>query len=367
MAAPMARVFKIMKIESWNEWDPLEEVIVGISIGAQVPKDDLSLRAINYADKPLNSKILSGSYPEKVIEESSEDLERLSKELQKCGVIVHRPQETDFTKIYSTPDWSSDGYYSYCPRDSILVHGHYVIEAPMPLRSRYYETFAMRSILQKAAIEKTSFLYPPRPLLRDENYDLSDVSKDKLTLLEVEPCFDAANILRAGRDLLYLVSNSANKLGATWLQRALGDEFRVHILENIYSYMHIDSTISLLRPGLALINPARLHDKNLPAILKKWDLLKCPDPVDIGHYPGYPHASDWIGMNLLMVNPKLAIVEERQVPLIKLLEKNGIDVLALPIRHARTLGGAFSLRYTGFKAAWRAGVLLLVLAILALE
>lgn len=330
-----------MIIQSWNEWDPLEEVIVGLSLGAQVPTDDLSLRAINYADKPLNSTILSGPYPQQVIEESSEDLERLVVELKKCGVIVHRPSKTDFTQFIQTPDWKSDGYYSYCPRDSILVHGHHVIEAPMPLRSRYYETFAMREIFQKASFEQAQFHNPPRPLLRDENYDLKDVSKDKLTLREVEPCFDAANILRAGRDLFYLVSNSANKLGATWLARSLGDQFRVHLLENIYSYMHIDSTLSLLRPGLALINPSRMNESNTPAILKKWDLLACPEPVDIGHYPGYPHASEWIGMNLLMINPGLAIVEERQAPLIRLLEKNKIDVLPLPIRHARTLGGAF--------------------------
>lgn len=31
---------------------------------------------------------------------------------------------------------------------------------------------------------------------------------------ETEPVFDAANVLRAGRDLYYLVSGSGNELGA---------------------------------------------------------------------------------------------------------------------------------------------------------
>jgi len=46
-----------------------------------------------------------------------------------------------------------------------------------------------------------------------------------------EPAFDAANILRFGRDLLYLVSATGNELGGQWLQRMLGDQFRVHFHE----------------------------------------------------------------------------------------------------------------------------------------
>lgn len=42
-----------------------------------------------------------------------------------------------------------------------------------------------------------------------------------------------------------------------------------------------------------------------------------------------------------MVNPELAIVDKRQVSLIKELEKRGINVIGLQLRHARTLGGGF--------------------------
>jgi N-dimethylarginine dimethylaminohydrolase len=46
-------------------------------------------------------------------------------------------------------------------------------------------------------------------------------------------------------------------------------------------------------------------------------------------------------MNLLMVNPNLAIVDRHQIPLIRELEKCGVDVIPLQIRHSRTLGGGF--------------------------
>lgn len=334
-------IVESFKVNSWNEWDPLELVIVGHAQGAQVPEDDRSLRAINYASLPQNSDIPTGPYPEQVIEESEEDLSILCDTLSDLGVQVLRPANLDLSAEFSNRHWRSRGYYNYCPRDSVLVHGHNIIECPMPLRARYFETESMRHIFQRAMLNGASWISAPKPVLRDRAYRTEDVSKENLTLLEDEPCFDAANVLRCGRDLFYLVSNSGNILGAKWLQAVLGDNFRIHLLQNIYSYMHLDSTISFLRPGLVLCNPARLKPDNLPTVFKNWEIIWCPEPVDIGHAPGYCHASHWVGMNLLMVRPDLAIIEKSQTELIRQIEKSGIDVLPLSIRHARTLGGSF--------------------------
>jgi len=62
--------------------------------------------------------------------------------------------------------------------------------------------------------------------------------------------------------------------------------------------------------------------------------------VDIG-YTGTVYASKWIGMNFMMVNPGLAIVERAQEPLIRELAKRRVDVIPLRMRHARTMGGGF--------------------------
>ena len=35
---------------SCNEWDPLKEIIIGTSIGANIPGNDLSHHATNYAN-----------------------------------------------------------------------------------------------------------------------------------------------------------------------------------------------------------------------------------------------------------------------------------------------------------------------------
>jgi scyllo-inosamine-4-phosphate amidinotransferase 1 len=330
----------VILTESWNEWDPLEAVIVGDPTYARVPAIDKSLKAIQYANVEWD-QIPSGPYPEQVLEEGREDLTRFCEALTGLGIDVHRPDPRECRREFGNGHWQSGGYAAYCPRDSLLVHGRTIIETPMALRSRYFETHSYRPILQAAFAGGARWLAAPKPLLRDEAFATEAVSADRLTLNEYEPCFDAANVLRCGRDLFYLVSNSGNKLGAKWLARTLGEEFRVHTIENVYSYMHLDSTVSFLRPGLVLLNPARIRPDNLPPLLAKWDKIWCAEPVDIGYHGPYNHASMWIGMNLLMVRPDLAVVEERQVPLIRQLESRGIEVLALPLRQARTLGGGF--------------------------
>ena len=59
------------------------------------------------------------------------------------------------------------------------------------------------------------------------------------------------------------MSATGNKLGGRWLQTVLGDEFRVHFLEDVYYGSHINSTFVALRPGLILCNPARVNNDSL--------------------------------------------------------------------------------------------------------
>ena len=46
-------------------------------------------------------------------------------------------------------------------------------------------------------------------------------------------------------------------------------------------------------------------------------------------------------MNIMVVRPGLAIVDKRQVEMIRLLERHGIDVIPLQLTHSRVLRGGF--------------------------
>jgi glycine amidinotransferase len=96
----------------------------------------------------------------------------------------------------------------------------------MPLRSRFFESLAYKDLLLEYFQSGTRWLSAPKPRLLDKVYD--DDPKSKIKVRNIEPLFDAANILRVGRDILYLVSCTGNMMGYEWLKRVLGPEYRVH-------------------------------------------------------------------------------------------------------------------------------------------
>jgi N-dimethylarginine dimethylaminohydrolase len=177
------------------------------------------------------------------------------------------------------------------------------------------------------------------PIPKLEEHGLT-VTQDRVILPENEPIFDAANILRLDHDILYLVSSSGNRCGAAWLQQTLGSTYKVHVLDNLYASTHIDTTITVIRPGLVLLNGDRVNQTNCPAIFDGWDKIFVKDVVP-GSFYHYPYGSKWMALNMLSVSSDVVICDAIQVDLIKELERRKITVVPLTLRHARTLGGGF--------------------------
>jgi len=326
---------------SCNEWDQLEEVIVGNPLRARYPTADPSTRLAEFPGRSLDN-IPQGSFPQWVIEETEEDLNGFVEILEKQGVSVKRPEVWPHDEEFSTIHWKSRGYYNYCPRDIMLVIGDNIIETPNVIRSRSQESYSYRSLMMEYLKSGAKWYSAPKPMLLDS---LFDVDQGKPTPRNDEPAFDAANVLRLGKDLIYLVSATGNEMGGQWLQTMLGDEFRVHFLKDVYYGSHIDSTFVALRPGLMLCNPGRLSDETLPEILKQWKVIYSPpmentDQFD-ADYLSKSIGSKWIDMNLFSINPNLVVVDRDQTALIKLLEKHGLDVIPLKLRHSKMLGGGF--------------------------
>ena len=326
---------------SCNEWDQLEEVIVGNPLHARFPTPDRSTQLAEFPDRSL-AEIPRGPFPQQVIEETEEDLNEFVKILEGLDITVKRPRTWPHEAKFSTIHWESAGYYNYCPRDIMLVIGDHIIETPNVIRSRAQETFSYRTLLMEYMKSGAKWYSAPKPMLLDS---LFDVDLDKPTPRNDEPAFDAANILRFGQDLIYLVSSTGNELGGQWLQGILGGNFRVHFLKDVYYGSHIDSTFVALRPGLILCNPSRINDDTLPEILKQWKVIYSPPMENTGRYDAdylsKSIGSDWIDMNAFSINPNLVVVDRDQTALIKLLEKQGLDVIPLKIRHSKMLGGGF--------------------------
>jgi len=332
-------------VSSHNDWDPLEEVFVGIADHARIPTVDKSTHSFGFADCEWEHiKDLEGPSPQWVIDEANEDLDNFSKVLSDLGVKVRRPESIDHSKEFGSPDWKTTGWYTYCPRDLLLPLDNVIIDCPGAMRARQYETTAYREFLYEAMEGGSQWISAPRPKLLDESYQLEDLSIP--TLVNKEIVFDAPNVVRLGNDLLYQVSNSGTLLGGQWLKTILEPlGYKIHLAEKFYSFSHFDSTVIPLRPGLVLFNGDRINEDWYPPIFKDWDKIFFPgDKVhDIGtNLPnGVSPCSKYIGLNFMSVNEELVICDENQDELRKVLSKHGIDSIGLPMRQARTLSGGF--------------------------
>jgi glycine amidinotransferase/scyllo-inosamine-4-phosphate amidinotransferase 1 len=322
-----------------NEWGNLKEIIVGSALNARVPTiGDKCLHAIDYAhlsDEEFKNRP-SGFYPKQLIEETQEDLDNIAKTLTSLGIKVHRPIDKDFSETIKTDNWEVDGYYNYCPRDTMLVINDKVISTPMTLRHRSNESETCKPLF-----DSDSWVDAPKPKLLDSIYQRDDLNIP--TLLNGEPVFDAANVIKHNNDLLYLISNTGNKDGARWLreycQINFGKEYKVHEVEDVYAYIHVDTTFVFLREGLVLLNPSRVFQHNIPHFLKDFDKIWAPEPFPTKVMEDWCPASPWLGMNILPINKNLVIVEEHQYMLMRELEKWGIDSIPVKMRHARTFSG----------------------------
>lgn len=330
-------------VHSWDEFTRLREVVIGNARRARIPSvDDRSawLNLFPELDHASLADLPKLGLDRRVLAETEEDLTRLSDALEEAGVTVRRTQPLDFGAEFGAPGWRSQGMYAYCPRDLALVLGETLVEAPTPTRARYFEVFCLRPLFQEYMRQGARWISAPKPQLEDTLYDVDSSGHVRLT--DAEPVFEAANVLRLGRDLLYQVSGSGNELGMRWLHSILpmmGD-VRLHPLRSVYDYTHIDSTIAPLRPGLVLLNPARISPAAVPEFFRGWDVLWCPPPP-YGDAVRAALSSPWISMNLLMVDVDLAVVDAANMPLLRLLEWAGVNVIPLHLRHARALGGGF--------------------------
>jgi N-dimethylarginine dimethylaminohydrolase len=344
-----------MKISTHNHWDPLEEIVVGIADHARVPTVDLSTMSMSYTNHPIELiKPLEGAYPEWLINEANEDLQGLSDVLSKMGVKVHRPKAIDHSVEFSTPEWKTTGWYTWCPRDLLLPLDNLMIETPSSCRARYFEARAYHDIMLDAVKDGVEWIAAPKPILSDASYQFEDIDR-KPSLTNLEPVFDAPNCVRMGKDIMFQISNTGNHWGLQWLKNTLEPRgYRIHPAEHIYSYGHFDSTIIPLRPGLVLLNSSRVTKENCPKLFEKWDKIWFDDCIVQGSKVpgGVAPCSPYIGMNILSVNPNTIICDSTQEPLMRELDKYGVDSIPVQFRHAMTLSGGIhcatlDLRRTG--------------------
>ncbi|MCP4105830.1 MAG: glycine amidinotransferase [Desulfobacteraceae bacterium] len=358
-------------VNSFDEWSPLKEVLVGSSINYELPELELSFKLFFHdvayssfyyptyeeasgdnGDRNSNTKKLRKQY----VEELAEDLEGLVEALEKAGIKVHRPMPLNKVIKFKTPYWEAGCIPALNVRDQAIVMGNEIIETPPQVRARYFENDLLKPVFYEYFKSGASWTTMPRPIMTDQSFDTSYVSgQNTPAIQEVYPqktsdfdvgfemMIDAAQCIRFGKNILINVATENHELGFQWLQRHLGDKFIFH---RVYRFAdnHIDSIILPLKPGTLLLRNPGVVDK-LPEPLKKWDKIFAPEPTE-NIFPEYEEddlilTTKFIDLNVLSIDEETVVVNSLFPELIKTLEKNGFTVIPVRHRHRRIFGGGF--------------------------
>jgi len=346
-----------IKINSWNETDPLRALILGDPSWSYNIPDEFPCRIRSYGTCENIKKI-----PEAEIRIAKQCQNKLIDILQKeYSVQIIRPEKYDHGQSIKTPYWSlTNTNENSCPRDTFSILGNTILEAPMSWRCRYFESQVYHTPLLKLwnANKGSRWVQPPKPLMRKDLYNLNYPTflLDRIDFAErfeymlndnAEPVFDAADILRCGKDLFVQKGFTTNFNGIEWLRREFGEDFRIHEtrFNNNVAPCHIDAQLTILRPGLMMVCPEKPIEKSLLDLIKNeendWDIIEAPYPVN-NKMPEGCFSSIWLSMNILSIDENTVIVEKNETPLIKMLSEDyGFNVIPISFYNAYMFGGGF--------------------------
>ena len=341
-------------VNSWNDFDSLRHVIVGRADFTCIPPTEPATEAKIPEDSDMRG--LWGPRPLHTVEAANRQLDTLTQALEAKGIRVDRPTPIQWNQAVTTPDFMTGTMFGCMPpRDVLLTVGKEILSAPMSFRCRYWEYLAYHDLMQRYFDEDPEFRWEqaPRPRLTPDAYQVGYF--DEITLeerlrrtaaldfvtTEHEPLFDAADVLRIGKDLFCQHGLTTNRRGMEWLKRHYPDH-QVHAVNfpgDPYP-IHIDATFVPLRPGLVMNNPKR----PLPAEQRKifeandWEIIDAAQPAN-DKPPPLCYSSVWLSMNVLVVNHQTVIVEASEVHQMDQLDKLQFEVIPMPFRDAYPFGG----------------------------
>lgn len=374
-------------VNRWNDFDPLEEVVLGIADGACFPplepacQSEFNDQYTKYGatmSHPFSDYLPwpTGPKLKKFITAANTELDNLSDIFKGEGVNVRRPDKKlcQFNTVTKTPDFESPNQYCVvCPRDVIMTIGNEIVEAPMCKRSRFFEYRPFRPLIKEYFDRDPTMIWTaaPKPLMGADSYRpafwdwtveerIERMHKYEYCLSEKEVMFDAADCLLIGDQMFVQQSMVTNLCGIRWLKRHFAPKGitvrTLHFPYDLYP-SHTDCTFVAVNDHIVLTNPDRPYVEEEVKIFKQNDWKMHDVPFHSNHidHPPMCQSSRWLSMNVMSINKNKIIVEENEKPMIDFLEKEiGMDVIAVPFRNVFEFGGSlhcstWDVRRTGKK------------------
>lgn len=358
-------------VNMYADFHPLEEIIVG----------------------DLDPMMEPDPFLQQVWREVKEDLDNLADVLKKQGVNVLRPAiipDLSNSQVqFNSKTIAERCSFPLAIRDFYLVAGNDILLTYGSYANRYFEDWHLYDIFMQLHQQGAGFESMPKPPSFSHPHYANNVSTgcdfdpteklDKVlnglyktkslnearsltlrhnhrfmiyrTYLKDYLVFHSAGVAHCGDTLIR--SRCGSKLGCDWFDRwAKNKGFRVEVLD---SPGHIDGYFNIVRPGL-IVADVKIKDAvaKWTSPLAQWeyiwvdhkmfsngiaDLWTIMETQDFSRYSSW--LDEWTGMdqdfcfdvNFLALDERRIIAMESSSPVVKELERRGIEVIMIPWRH----------------------------------
>ena len=311
-------------INAHNTFDPLKELILG----------DVDTKTIKLDDPRRQKRI------EYIFQKTKEELDAFQQILESKGIVVHRPTPMRNVPI-QTPYWSSPGTkIPLTPRDLFLVLGDTIIESAMCEKERFFEPFYYRDIMLDQFRKGAKWMAMPIPRHDYADYEI-DIAED---VPNQDPIMDAPSCLKYGKDVFVNTHGAGNRLGLEWLRSMFSDTYKFHEVNQKNIIGHMDSHITILRPGLLLT----YHNRDdLPAYFKDWDIINVNAEKDKktsmsqtvidSRIQDGDFENTVLAVNCLSIDTKTVVMWEHyktETAMIDQFKKHNIDIVFVPFTYS---------------------------------
>lgn len=318
----------------YNHWDKLKTCIVGKSYS---PKfyDFVS-------DTNIRNKLRI------VAEQTEEDLDNLSKQLQKFGVQVIRPVVTDNYKdvLYGNKLLPAP----ISPRDYTAVIDNKVFMPSPHNRGLYNKLRGTDWPLMPPTCNTIDGFAIEDLYNHDHSWlkDVQDFVEKQGNEIVYDMDIDSAMVHRVG-DTLYVGNWSP---GDTWVVEKLVELFPSKRIQLIETHGHLDGCICIVSPNLVITRPnmdITFLDKEVYTIninnlrITKPGTWWLPSELTSAKFEDYisTYLQHWIGniqetyvgVNMLMVDPSNVFCSNEDEDLFNALERHNITPHVVPFRH----------------------------------
>jgi hypothetical protein len=238
-------------IQSYTSWQPLEEVIVG------------RVYTPEYFEYIENKKVRS--QVSRILQETTEDLDNLSRVITQYGAIVRRPTLPQISRWHQTlAMYNEVPIPPLTPRDWQISLGEKllrVLNVPeMDELCNEYERNSPGCIID-----------PHKPDMSIDWYKMSPYDSKHVMANAVASC-----IVRCGTDIFFDHSEWLTEDQMYWIRdNVLDSRYRVHRCQ---TNGHGDSVFAILKPGV-IISSMHDADINYKESFPGWEVCKVWDPT----------------------------------------------------------------------------------------